>query len=177
VDTDQPGNQHFSTSPKIDAVPGGDRAGDRLRSGKFNRWKCSSADARGPLARHYVVMDDLFIPLWPPAWVEDHELSDEQLVEASEDVKLMSAVRSDERVLLSVSWPGGRRYLMIDPHGESPPEAFRAGPTATDADSARAIDALWSQALLIAKRIQDGELPGPAEPEQRRRRWRRRDRD
>ena len=61
-------------------------------------------------------MDDLFIPLWPPAWLEDHTVSDEQIVEAAEDVRLMSAVRSDERVLLSVSWPGGRRYLMIDPH-------------------------------------------------------------
>jgi hypothetical protein len=120
-------------------------------------------------------MDDLFIPLWPPAWVEDHTLSDEQLVEASEDVKLMSAVRSDERVLLSVSWPGGRRYLMIDPHGDAAAEAFRAGTTSTDPDTARAIDAMWSQALQLAKRIQDGELPGPGE--QRRKRWRRRDRD
>ena len=123
-------------------------------------------------------MDDLFIPLWPPDWVRDHTLSDEQLVEAAEDVKLMSAVRSDERVLLSVSWPGGRRYLMIDPHGEAPAEAFRAGPTATDPDVARSIDAMWSQALLLAKRIEDGELPAaPADPEaeepRRKRRWRR----
>jgi hypothetical protein len=74
-------------------------------------------------------MDDIFISLWPPAWVEDHTLSDEQLVAAGEDVKLMSALRSDERVLLSVSWPGGRRYLMIDPHGDAAPEAFCAGAT------------------------------------------------
>jgi hypothetical protein len=120
-------------------------------------------------------MDDLFIPLWPPAWVQDHTLSDEQLVEASEDVKLMSAVRSDQRVLLSVSWPGGRRYLMIDPLGESAPEAFRAGATSTDTDTARSIDAMWSQALKLAKQILDGELPAPVE--QRRKRWRRRPRD
>ena len=69
-------------------------------------------------------MDDLFIPLWPPAWVEEHTLSDEQLVAAGEDVRLMSALRSDQRVLLSVSWPGGRRYLMIDPLGDGAPEAF-----------------------------------------------------
>jgi hypothetical protein len=37
-------------------------------------------------------MDDIFIPLWPPAWVEDHSLSDEQLVAAGDEVKLMSAV-------------------------------------------------------------------------------------
>src|SRR3982751_2324069 len=117
-------------------------------------------------------MDDLFIPLWPPAWVEDHTLSDEQLVAAGEDVKLMSAVRSDERVLLSVSWPGGRRYMMIDPLGDSPPEAFRAGATSSDADTARSIDAMWSQALQVAKRIVDGDLPAPAE--QRRKRWPRR---
>jgi hypothetical protein len=132
-------------------------------------------------------MDDLFIPLWPPAWVTDHTLSDEQYVAATEDVKLMTALRSDERVLLSVSWPGGRRYLMVDPHGEHDPEALRAGTTSADTDMARSIDAMWSQALLLAKRIQDGELPAleeqlppdeqspPDEP--RRRRWRRRDRD
>jgi hypothetical protein len=118
-------------------------------------------------------MDDLFIPLWPPAWVEDHTLEDEQVVDAAEDVKLMSAVRSDQRILLSVSWPGGRRYLMMDPSGEAAPEAFRAGETSEDGDTARSIDAMWSQALAIAKRIQDGELPEPP-TEERRSRWRRR---
>jgi hypothetical protein len=120
-------------------------------------------------------MDDLFIPLWPPAWVEDHALSDEQLVAAGEDVKLMSAVRSDERVLLSVSWPGGRRYLMIDPHGKAAPEAFRAGETSADSEFARSIDAMWSQALQLAKQILDGELPALGEQPKKRRRWRGRD--
>jgi hypothetical protein len=123
-------------------------------------------------------MDDLFIPLWPPAWLEGYELSDEQLVAAGEDVKLMSALRSDQRVLLSVSWPGGRRYLMIDPDGEGAPEAFRAGAISTDSELARGIDAMWSQALRLAKQIQDGELPAvpePGEPPQKRSRWRRRD--
>jgi hypothetical protein len=125
-------------------------------------------------------VDDLFLPLWPPAWVEGHELSDEQLVAAGDDVKLMSALRSDERVLLSVSWPGGRRYLMVDPHGNAAAEAFRAGATSTDSDFARAIDAMWSQALRLAKQIQDGEMPTPQEPPEeeppeKRRRWRRRD--
>jgi hypothetical protein len=120
-------------------------------------------------------MDDLFIPLWPPAWVEDHTLSDEQVVAAGEDVKLMSAIRSDQRVLLSVSWPGGRRYLMIDPHGDGAAEAFRAGVMSTDADVARSIDAMWSQALELAKRIVDGELPTLDEQPRKRGRWRRRD--
>jgi hypothetical protein len=121
-------------------------------------------------------MDDLFIPLWPPPWVEDHTLTEEQLVAAGEEVKLMSAIRSDERVLLSVSWPGGRRYLMIDPSGVAAAEAFRAGDVSSDADVARSIDAMWSQALQIAKQIEDGELPTPGEqPERKRRRWRRRD--
>jgi hypothetical protein len=120
-------------------------------------------------------MDDLFIPLWPPAWVEDYTLSDEQLVAAGEDVRLMSAVRSDQRVLLSVSWPGGRRYLMIDPSGDGPPEAFRAGETSTDSDLARSIDAMWSQALQLAKQILDGDLPSLDEPPRKPRRWRRRD--
>jgi hypothetical protein len=125
-------------------------------------------------------MDDLFLPLWPPAWLEDHTLGDEQLVAAGDDVKLMTAVRSDERVLLSVSWPGGRRYLMVDPHGESPAEAFRAGAPSDDSDFARAIDAMWSQALRLAKQIEDGELPlsdeplpDEPEPPKKRRRWRR----
>jgi hypothetical protein len=119
-------------------------------------------------------MDDLLIPLWPPAWVEDHDVSDEQLMDASEDVKLMSAMRSDQRVLLSVSWPGGRRYLMIDPEGGAAPEAFRAGAPSEDTELARAIDAMWSQALLVAKRIMDGELPVAEEPSRKRRRWGRR---
>jgi hypothetical protein len=126
-------------------------------------------------ARDYVAMDDIFIPLWPPAWVEDYTLSDEQLVAAGDDVKLMSAVRSDQRVLLSVSWPGGRRYLMIDPHGDGAPEAFRAGAAATDSDFARSIDAMWSQALRLAKQIQEGELPSLDQRPGKRRRWRRRD--
>ena len=120
-------------------------------------------------------MDDLFIPLWPPAWVEDHALSDEQLVAAGEDVRLMSAVRSDERVLLSVSWPGGRRYLMIDPHGAAAPEAFRAGAASEDSELARSIDAMWSQALQLAKQVLDGELPVFGEEPKKRRRWRGRD--
>src|SRR4051812_15771461 len=110
-------------------------------------------------AQDYVAMDDIFIPLWPPAWVEDYTLSDEQLVAAGDDVKLMRAVRSDQRVLLSVSWPGGRRYLMIDPHGEGAAASFRAGATSANSDFARAIDAMWSQALQLAKQILDGELP------------------
>ena len=126
-------------------------------------------------AQDYVGMDDLFIPLWPPAWVEDHALSDEQLVAAGEDVKLMSAIRSDQRVLLSVSWPGGRRYLMIDPDAGAAPEALRAGATSSDSDFARSIDAMWSQALQLAKQILDGELPAIGEQPKKRRRWRGRD--
>ena len=120
-------------------------------------------------------MDDLFIPLWQPTWVEDHTLNDEQLVAAGEDVRLMSAVRSDQRILLSVSWPGGRRYLMIDPNGDGAPEAFRAGELSADPDLARAIDAMWSQALQLAKQILDGEPPTLDEEPRKRRRWRRRD--
>src|SRR4029450_9186627 len=123
-------------------------------------------------------MDDLLIPLWPPPWVEDHDVGDEQLIDAGEDVRLMSAVRSDQRVLLSVSWSGGRRYLMVDPEGGAPAEAFRAGELAEDAALARAIDAMWSQALALAKQMMDGELPtevpAPAGPPRKRRRWGRR---
>lgn len=119
------------------------------------------------------------IPLWPPAWVQDHEVGDEQLVSTEDDVRLMSASRSDDRLLISVSWPGGRRYLMIDPEGDAAPEVFRAGEKSEDSDLARAIDALWSQALRLAKAAEDGELsaiyedPPPQPP--KRRGWRRGD--
>src|SRR3954467_10523308 len=97
------------------------------------------------------------------------------MVAAGDDVKLMSALRSDERVLLSVSWPGGRRYLMIDPNGDGLPQAFRAGAPPTDTDLAPPIDAMWSQALRLAKQILDGELPALHEEQpDKRRRWRRR---
>jgi len=69
-------------------------------------------------------VDDIFISLWPRAWVEGYALGDERLVAAGGDVGLMSAVRCDQRVLLSVSWPGGRRYVMIDPRGEGAAEAL-----------------------------------------------------
>ena len=120
-------------------------------------------------------MDDIFIPLWPPPWLEGYTLSDEQLIAAGDEVKLMTAVRSDERVLLSVSWPGGRRYLMIDPHGHAAAEAFRAGDIATDSEFARSIDAMWSQALRLAKQIQDGEMPSLDQEPKKRGRFRRGD--
>ena len=121
-------------------------------------------------------MDDLLIPLWPPSWVEDHTLEDEQLVAAGDEVRLMTAVRSDERILMSVSWPGGRRYLMVDPNGHAPAEAFRAGDVSEDTALARAIDDMWSRALRLAKAIQDGEMPVLEEPpaEERKRGWFRR---
>jgi hypothetical protein len=119
-------------------------------------------------------MDDLLIPLWPPAWVDDHDVTDEQLIEAGEDVKLMSTLRSDQRVLLSVSWPGGRRYLMIDPDGGAAADAFRAGAPPADTDLTRAIDAMWSQALRLAKQMMDGELPATEESSPKRRWWGRR---
>jgi hypothetical protein len=120
-------------------------------------------------------MDDLLIPLWPAPWVDDYDVTDEQLIAAGEDVRLMSAVRSDQRVLLSVSWPGGRRYMMIDPEGGADAEAFRVGEPSADADLARAIDAMWSQALKLAKQMMDGELPAiEEEPPPKGRGWRRR---
>jgi hypothetical protein len=76
--------------------------------------------------------------------------------------------------LAVVSWPGGRRYVMIDPDGDGAPEAFRAGATSTDSDLARFIDAMWSQALRLAKQILEGELPSLDERPNKRRRSRRR---
>jgi hypothetical protein len=60
---------------------------------------------------------------------------------------------------------------MIDPHGGAP-EAFRAGTTSSDSEFARSIDAMWSQALQLAKQVLDGELPALGEQPKKRRRWR-----
>ena len=151
---------------------GGTRCDSRSTNAATGATRTERIADREGRAQDYVVMDDLFIPLWPPAWVEDHTLSDEQLVAAGDDVKLMTAIRSDQRVLLSVSWPGGRRYLMIDPDGGGAPEAFRAGATSADSEFARSIDAMWSQALQLAKQVLDGELPALGEQPKKRRRWR-----
>ncbi len=125
-------------------------------------------------------MTDEHLPAWPPAWIEDHDLAAEQVVAASDEVQLASALRADDRILMSVSWPGGRRYLLIDPVGAQPAEALRVGELAEDPETARAIDGLWSRALTLAKQIMDGELemPGPDsggadESPRRRRPWRR----
>lgn len=125
-------------------------------------------------------MTDDHLPAWPPDWVEDHDLAAEQVVAASADVELASALRADDRILMSVSWPGGRRYLLIDPVGAQPAQALRAGDLAEDPEIARAVDGLWSRALTLARQIMDGELemPGPDasgddEPPRRRRPWRR----
>lgn len=122
------------------------------------------------------------LPAWPPDWIEDRELAAEQVVAVSGDVSLASALRSDDRVLISVSWPGGRRYMLVDPVGNDAPQALRAGEIAEDVEISRGVDALWSQALEIAKRLIDGDLDLGAMEQQaaaeqdtprRRRPWRR----
>ena len=50
-----------------------------------------------------------------------------------------------------------------------------SGETSSDSELARAIDAMWSQALQLAKQILDGELPAVGEQPKKRRRWRGRD--
>jgi hypothetical protein len=119
------------------------------------------------------VTDDPF-PRWPPDWVEDHELEVEEVVEPGDGLELVSAVRDDGRVMLTVGWPGGRRYLIVEPVGLSAPEALRIGEPAEDPELARAVEGLWSGALKLAKQLVDGEVPVPAPPSGGRRRpWRR----
>jgi hypothetical protein len=102
-------------------------------------------------------MPDAF-PRWPPDWIDDHDLAAEEVLVQNEDVSLATALRNDDRVLFSVSWAGGRRYMLVDPIGNDAPRALRVGERAEDADVARIVEGLWSQAL--------------AEPEPpRRRRW------
>ncbi len=120
-------------------------------------------------------MDDPF-PHWPPDWVDDHDIAADERVAVEGDVEFVSALRADDRVLLSVSWPGGKRYLLVDPIGTDAPQALRIGEIAHDPQTAKMIDALWSQALTLAKKLMDGDLEIPTEqPEQTSRlsRWRR----
>lgn len=120
-------------------------------------------------------MTDPF-PRWPPDWLEDHDVAVEQVVAQSDDVSLASAMRSDGQVLMSLSWPGGRRYLLVDPVGNDAPRALRIGEDSEEPGLRSGVDRLWSQALGIAKQLIDGELEQPApdpDAEPRRRRWRR----
>jgi hypothetical protein len=123
------------------------------------------------------VSDDF--PRWPPDWIDDYELAAEQVLAEVNGITFASALRADDRVLLSVTWPGGRRYLMVDPVGNDAPQAFKIGERSEDPEISRAIEAVWSQALAQAKALMDGELslgaPPEPEPEQGkpRRPWRR----
>jgi hypothetical protein len=114
-------------------------------------------------------------PRWPPDWVEDHELTTEEVVTPGDDLELVSAVRDDGRVLLSVGWPGGRRYLIVEPVGLDAPRALQIGEPSEDPDVARAVAGLWNGALKLAKGLIDGEVPVPGTKAGRRRPWRRGD--
>lgn len=123
-------------------------------------------------------MNDDDFPVWPPEWVEDHTLAAEEIVADAGSISFVSALRGDDKVLLSVRWPGGRRYMMIDPVGQDPPQAFRVGERSDDPEVSRAIEGVWSQALEQAKKLMDGEIrlgapPEADEQDAGRRRWRR----
>lgn len=127
---------------------------------------------------HVRVSDDDF-PVWPPEWVEDQRLAAEEIIADVGPISFVSALRGDDKVLLSVRWPGGRRYMMIDPLGQEEPQAFRVGERSDDPEVSRAIEGVWSQALEQAKKLMDGEIRLGAPPEAQdppgdgRRRWRR----
>lgn len=114
-------------------------------------------------------------PRWPPDWLDEHGLAAEEVIAEAGDISFMSALRADDKVLLSVTWPGGRRYLMVDPVGNEPPQAFRIGERSDDPEIGRMVEGVWSQALERAKQLMDGELPlgDPEPPAKRRRTWRR----
>jgi hypothetical protein len=119
-------------------------------------------------------MTDRF-PRWPSAWLDEQDLATEEVVAHAGDVQLLSGLRSDGQVLLSVSWPQGRRYLLVDPVGNQDPQALRAGEKSDDPETARLVEGLWSQALTLAKRLLDGDvrLPVQQRDRPRRRPWRR----
>jgi hypothetical protein len=118
-------------------------------------------------------MTDRF-PRWPSAWLDEQDLATEEVVAHAGDVQLVSGLRADGQVLLSVSWPEGRRYLLVDPVGNEGPQALRAGETSDDPETARLVEGLWSQALTVAKRLIDGDVQLPVQQQRPRRRpWRR----
>lgn len=123
---------------------------------------------------HVVVRDDDF-PTWPPDWVEDYDLAAEETIADVGPISFVSALRADDKVLLSVRWPGGRRYMMVDPVGNDAPQAFRVGERSDDPEVSRTIEAVWSQALDQAKQLMDGEIRLGAQepPDKPRRPWRR----
>jgi hypothetical protein len=62
---------------------------------------------------------------------------------------------------------------MIDPHADGAPQAFRAGRDLRGLGP-HFIDAMWSQALQLAKQILEGQLPSLEDWPNQRRRWRHR---
>lgn len=113
-------------------------------------------------------------PDWPSAWLEDHDVATSQALAAGEGVELVSALRGDGQVLFRVSWPEGRRWMLVDPVGGGVPSALRAGVRSPDGEAARIVEGLWSQALTLAKGLLDGDVELPGEQgASRKRRWRR----
>lgn len=121
-------------------------------------------------------MTDAF-PRWPDDWLEDYTLATEEAVAASAEVEFLSALRSDGSVLFSVTWPEGRRYMLVDPIGNVAPQALRVGERSEDAEVARSVEGVWSGALALAKQLVDGEVDPPSaggeDDTSRRGRWRR----
>ena len=116
-------------------------------------------------------------PEWPSAWLEDHGVATSQALAAGEGVELVSALRGDGQVLFRVTWPEGRRWMIVDPVGGGVPSALRAGEPAADGEAARLVEGLWSQALTLAKGLIDGDVALPAEGDEpsgrKKRPWRR----
>lgn len=119
-------------------------------------------------------MSDAF-PRWPEAWLEEKPIAGEQVLAAAEGLELRTALRGDGHMLFALTWPGGVRWMLIDPIGNDAPVALRAGERPEDGETARMVEGVWSQALEMAKRIIDGDLEAPtaveAEGQKKKRRW------
>ncbi|MCW3040144.1 MAG: hypothetical protein JWM31_2049 [Solirubrobacterales bacterium] len=102
-------------------------------------------------------MSDAF-PRWPEPWTEDHLLEDDHEIAASEAIVFRAAQRDDRQVLMAIAWPEGTRYLMVEPVGMDVPQSFRIGELSEDPEVARQVEGMWSQALMLAKKLLDGDI-------------------
>lgn len=96
-------------------------------------------------------------PKFPTDWIEDVQLVDEQTLLDHGPLSLALAITDDRSMILAAHWPTGSRYMQTWPGSARPARAGRLGEMPADATQVREIEAIWSQALHLAKAHQDAD--------------------